>query len=103
MPHPSERLTGWLAPKWIVIGVALVAAAVLASYDARLGLAAGAVLATFALLWLVLALRFGSLSGARSLRSAIVESAAAHTRNRRRVAARMELGAQQPADPAERP
>jgi hypothetical protein len=103
MPHSSDRLTGWLTPKWITIGVALVASAVLASYDLRLGLAAGAVLGTFAVVWLILALRFGSLSGARSVRRSIVESAAAHTRNRRTAEARSGLGPKQRSDPAQRP
>ena len=103
MPVSSENLTGGLAPKWMVGAVALVAAAVLASYDWRLGLAAGALLGVIAVVWLFVALRFGSLSGARSVRGSIVESAAAHTRNRRRAEEQSGLSAQHGADPAESP
>ncbi|MCL9982430.1 MAG: hypothetical protein NBV60_04645 [Erythrobacter sp.] len=47
------------APKWFVIGFALIALALIVNYDLRLGLAAGAVLGTFAALWLYFALRYG--------------------------------------------
>ncbi|MFO6446238.1 hypothetical protein ACLBKU_03750 [Erythrobacter sp. NE805] len=103
MPLPSERLVGWLAPKWIVAAVALAAVVMLASYDPRLGFAAGALFGGVIAVWLYLALRYGSLSGARSVRSSIVETAAVHSRNRRKAEARTGLGAQQRPDPTQRP
>lgn len=103
MPVPSERLLGSLAPKWIVAAVALASVALLANYDPRLGFAAGVLFGGVVLVWLYLALRYGSLSGARSVRSKIVESAATHSRNRRSAEARSGLAPQQRPDPAERP
>ncbi|HEY6964194.1 MAG TPA: hypothetical protein VI407_03185 [Erythrobacter sp.] len=103
MPQPSERLAGWLNPKWIVAAVALAAVAMLGSYDLRLGLAAGALFGVVVAVWLYIALRYGSLSGARSVRTSIVESAKVHTRNRRTAEAQTGLAAQQRPDPAERP
>ncbi len=103
MPVPSERLAGWLAPKWMVAAVALAAFALLVNYDLRLGLAAGALFAAVALVWLYVALRYGSLSGVPSVRSSIVASAEAHSRNRRDAEAHTGLAAKQRPDPAERP
>lgn len=103
MPVPSERLYGWLAPKWIVAAASLAASALLGSYDLRLGLAAGALFGGVVAVWLYLALRYGSLSGARSVRTSIVSSAAAHSRNRRSAEARTGLAPKQRSDPAERP
>jgi hypothetical protein len=97
MPVASERLTGWLSPKWIVAAVALAAGGLLASYDLRLGLAAGALLAAVVLVWLYIALRYGSLSGAPSVRGALVERLRRQTANRRSAAARSD--AQQSIDP----
>jgi hypothetical protein len=101
MPVPSERLTGWLSPKWLVSGVAVAACALLASYDMRLGMAAGTLLGVTVLVWLYLALRYGSLSGAPSVRAALVERTQRQSANRRR--AETDSGAQQGADPAKRP
>lgn len=103
MPVPSERLVGWLAPKWIVAAVSLAAVALLGNYDLRLGLAASALFGGVVVVWLFVALRYGSLSGARSVRSSIVMSAAAHSRNRRSAEARTGLAPKQRPDPTERP
>ncbi len=103
MPVPSERLAGWLAPKWIVGAVALAAFTLLVNFDLRLGLAAGALFGVIAVIWLYVAVRFGSLSGVPSIRTSIVESAQVHSRNRRSAEARTGLAAQQRPDPAERP
>lgn len=91
----------WLSPKWMVTGVALVMFGLIASYDLRLGLAAGAVLGVAAIMWLYLALRYGSLGGAPSGRGLLVAQVQKQARNRRRAAAGS--GAQNGADPAERP
>ena len=72
MPLASERLAGWLSPKWLVTGVALAADGMLMSYDLRLGIAASVLLGVIEAMWLYLALRYGSLSGAPSGRSALV-------------------------------
>ncbi len=103
MPVPSERLAGWLAPKWMVGAVALAAFAMLMNYDLRLGLAAGALFGAIAVGWLYLALRYGSLSGVPSVRASIVESAKAHAVNRRTAAGRTNSATQQRPDPAQRP
>ena len=102
MPVPSERLAGWLSPKWLVAGVALAALAMLTSYDLRLGLAAGGLMAVTVVMWLYLAVRYGSLSGAPTRRTALVAQIRARESNRRSAAART-LGAQERADPPERP
>lgn len=101
MPVPSERLAGWLSLKWLVVGAALAADGLLLSYDLRLGLAAAALLGTVAVIWLYIALRYGSLSGAPSVRMVPVERAR-QQENLRRMAA-LRSGAQQGADPAQRP
>ncbi len=100
---PDEA--AWLNPKWLVIGVALAAFGLIANYDLRLGLVAGALLGVAALLWLYLALRYGSLSGASSGRTTLVAQIRQQTSNRRRAATGTQnvSGAQQSADPAERP
>lgn len=105
MPFASERLAGWLSPKWLVAGVALAADGLLWSYDLRLGIAASALLGVIAALWLYLALRYGSLSGAPSGRSALVAQLRAQESNRRRAAAtiRGQSGPQQGADTSQRP
>jgi len=103
MPRDSESLTGWLATKWLIVAVALAELGLLASFDVRLGIAAGALFGGVAIVWLYLALRYGSLSGARSARRAMVESAEAHARNRRSADEKIRLGAQQRPDAAERP
>lgn len=101
MPASPDESRGWLNPKWLVIGVALAAFGLILSYDVRLGLAAGVLLGVIGALWLYLALRYGSLSGAPSGRRALVAQFRQQTSNRRRAAARS--GPQQRPDPAERP
>lgn len=103
MPVPSERLAGWLAPKWMVGAVALAAFAMLMNYDLRLGLAAGALFGAIAVAWLYLALRYGSLSGVPSVRASIVESAQQHAVNRATAVERTNSAPQQRPDPAQRP
>ena len=101
MPVASERLAGWLSPKWLVGGVAVAACALLASYDVRLGMAAGTLLGVVLLMWLYLALRYGSMSGVPSVRTALVERSRQQAANR--VTAERASGAQASADPADRP
>jgi hypothetical protein len=101
MPVASERLTGWFSPKWLVGGVAVAACALLASYDVRLGMAAGTLLGVTVLAWLYLALRYGSLSGVPSVRTALVERSRQQSANRRR--AETGSGPEQGADPSQRP
>ena len=101
MPIQSERLAGWLSLKWLVAGAAVVADGLLLSYDVRLGIAASSLLAVVVAVWLYVALRYGSLSGTPSVRTAPVERAR-QQENLRRMAA-LRSGAQQGADPAERP
>jgi len=105
MPVPSERLAGWLSLKWLVAGVALAADGLLLSYDLRLGIAAGSLLAAGTLIWLYVALRFGSLSGIPSVRTVPVERARQQENLRRMAAARDfgDSGAQQGAEPSQRP
>lgn len=100
MPVASDRLAGWLSPKWLVGGVAAGSCALLASYDLRLGMAAGALLAVVVAVWLYIALRYGSLSGATSVRAALVERSSQQAANRRKAA--RGSGAQDRPDPAER-
>lgn len=89
------------SPKWLVAGVALAADGLLMSYDVRLGIAASALLGVVLVLWLYLAMRYGSLSGAPSGRKALMAQVRVREDNRLSAAAR--LGAQQRADAAERP
>jgi len=105
MPVPSERIAGWLSPKWLVAGAALAVFGILTSYDLRLGLAAGALLGVVGAMWLYLAVRYGSLGGAPSRRTALVAQIRAREANRRSAAARNPgaSAAQDRADPAERP
>lgn len=93
----------WLDPKWLVIGFALAAFGLIASYDWRLGLAAGALLGLAGLTWLALALRYRA--GPPTARSRLVELARQHARNRRLAAARVPVrsSAQQPPQPPQRP
>jgi len=103
MPVPSERLAGWLAPKWMVGAVALAAFAMLMNYNLRIGLAAGVLFGAIAVVWLYLALRYGSLSGAPSVRASIVDSAHLHAANRRSAVEQTSSGPKQRPDPAQRP
>lgn len=89
------------SPKWLVAGVALAADALLLSYDIRLGIAASVLLGVVLAMWMYLALRYGSLSGAPSGRRALLAQVRMREGNRLNAAAR--LGAQQGTDPAERP
>jgi hypothetical protein len=86
----------WLNPKWLVTGVALAAFGLILSYDIRLGIAAGALLVVVAAVWLYLALRYGSLSGAPSGRRALVTQVRQQMDNRRVAAGRS--GTQQGPD-----
>jgi hypothetical protein len=95
---PDEA--AWLNPKWLVLGALLAAFGLIVSYDLRLGLAAGALLGAIGGMWLYLALRYGSLSGAPSGRGALAAQARQQARNRRAAA---RSGPQQASDPAERP
>lgn len=88
-----------LDPKWLVAAVALAAVGLLASYDVRLGMAAGALFGVVVMLWLYVALRYGSLSGVSSVRVALVERARQQEALRRLAARRSR--AQQGTDPAE--
>jgi hypothetical protein len=73
-------------PKWFVIGFALAGFALIITYDLRLGLAAGAVLAMFAGLWLYPALRLGLIGGERpSSRRAMQERLSQQLSNRRKA------------------
>jgi len=87
----------------MVGAVALAAFAMLMTYDLRLGLAAGALFGAIAAAWLYLALRYGSLSGAPSVRDSIVEGAQQHAVNRRTAAGRTNSAPQQRPDPTQRP
>ena len=89
------------SPKWLVAGVALAADGLLMSYDLRLGIAASALLGVVLAMWLYLAFRYGSLSGAPSGRKTLLAQVRVREDIRRSVVARS--GAQQSADPAERP
>ncbi len=102
MPLASERLTGWLAPKWLVAGVALAAEGLLINYDLRLAVAAGVSFAVVVAVWLYFAVRFGSLSGAPSVRGALVERARQQSANRRSAQTQEDAGsgAQQSVDPS---
>lgn len=101
MPFSSERLAGRVALKWLVGGVGLAACVLLASYDLRVGLAAGALMAVVATVWMYIAVRYGSLRGTPSVRSALVERSRLQAANRRQ--AERQSGAEQGADPAQRP
>lgn len=99
MPRASEEAF-WLDPKWLVAGVALAAEAMMLTYDVRLGVAAGTFFGVALAVWLYIAVRFGSLSGTPSVRTALVERSRQQEVNRRAAG---ESGAQQGPDPAERP
>ncbi len=92
---------GVFSPKWLVAAGALAADGLLMSYDLRLGIAASVLLGVVLAMWLYLALRYGSLSGAPSGRTALL--AQLRTREGNRLDAAARLRAQQGADPAERP
>ncbi|TAD77827.1 MAG: hypothetical protein EAY70_07955 [Sphingomonadales bacterium] len=95
----------WLSPKWLVTGVALATFGLILSFDLRLGLAAGALLGVIAVVWLYLAIRYGSLSGAPSGRKSLVAQVRVQASNRRLAAAQMRerLSAKQRPDPTQRP
>lgn len=82
---PDER--SFLDPKWLVIGFALAAFALIITYDLRLGLAAGAVLGVFGAVWLYLALRFSLLGADRPTnRRAMLDRFRVQLSNRRKAA-----------------
>lgn len=101
MPVSSERLSGWLSTKWLVTGVALLADGMLLNYNLQLGLAAGALTVVVVAVWLYIALRYGSLSGAPSVRGVLVERARQQLANRRSAA--LEAIGRSGADRAQRP
>lgn len=78
----------FFAPKWFVIGFALVALALIIQYDLRLGLAAGAVLGVVAAPWLYLTLRFSLVGADRPTeRRAMLDRFRQQFSNRRKAAA----------------
>lgn len=89
------------SPKWLVAGVALAADGLLMGYDLRLGIAASVLLGVVLAMWLYLAFRYGSLSGAPSGHKALMAQVRVREDLRRDVASRS--GTQQGTDPAERP
>jgi hypothetical protein len=105
MPSNSDDGTFLFDPKWLVAAVAVAAFGLAASYDLRLGLAAGALLGVVLVMWFYLALRYGSLSGAAPGRKALAAKVRVQEANRRAAAAHAlrQSGAQQGSDPAERP
>lgn len=77
-------------PKWFVIGFALAAFALIITYDLRLGLAAGAVLAMFTGLWLYPALRLGMIGGERRSSRKVMQERLSQQLSNRRNAERAE-------------
>jgi len=90
-----------VSPKWLVAAMALGVEGLLLSYDLRLGLAGSAVLGVVVAVWLYVALRYGSLSGTPSERKAMVARVRAQESNRQNAA--RGSGAEQGADPSQRP
>ncbi|KPF63541.1 hypothetical protein [Porphyrobacter sp. AAP60] len=89
MPASSQDGSSWLDPKWFVAGFALVVFGLIITYDVRLGLAAGALLAAAGFVWLYLALRYAPHNAAESGRSVLVERVRQQASNRRLAAAQM--------------
>lgn len=86
MPLPTDDGT-LFDPKWFVLGFALVALALIVNYDLRLGIAAGAVLGSFAALWLYFVLKFGLASDeGPSDRRVLIDRSRQQLRNRRKAA-----------------
>ncbi len=80
-------------PKWFVIGFALVAVAIIASYDLRFGAAAGILLVMVAGIWLALSIWLApERDQPRSEREAMFKRFARLARNRREAKLK-ELGA----------
>lgn len=105
MPTTPDE-PSWFDPKWMVVAVALAAFGLALSYDLRLGLAVGALLGVIAVFWLYVSLRYGTLSDEpASGRKRLVERLRSQSSNRRRAAARAQVGSgpQQRPDPSERP
>lgn len=74
-------------PKWFVLGFALIALALIVNYDLRLGIAAGAVLGSFAALWLYFVLKYGLASDeGPSDRRLMIDRTRQQLRNRRKAA-----------------
>ncbi|HSF11542.1 MAG TPA: hypothetical protein VLA50_01100 [Erythrobacter sp.] len=105
MPVTPGNEPAWLNPKWLVIAVAVAAFGLIASYDWRLGMAAGTLLGLCAAVWLFVALRYGSLSGAPSGRGLLAQRVQQQSANRRRAAQTTLNGSgpQQRPDLPERP
>ena len=86
MPLPTDDGT-LFDPKWFVLGFALVALALIINYDLRLGIAAGAVLGSFAALWLYFVLKFDlAADEGPSDRRLLLDRARQQLRNRRKAA-----------------
>lgn len=82
------------APKWFVIGFALVAVAIIASYDLRFGAAASALLLVAAAIWLALTIWLApERDQPLSEREAMFKRFARLARNRREAKLK-ELGAE---------
>ena len=121
MPASSQDGSSWLDPKWFVVGFALVVFGLVITYDVRLGMAAGALLAACVFVWLYLALRYAPLGANEAGRSLLVERVRQQSSNRRLATARvdqpasvtrplasvvvaaMPLGPQQGPNPPKRP
>lgn len=79
----------WLDPKWFVAGFAVTAFVMILTYDLRLGIAAGVLLAFGAGIWLYPVLRYGPRRGQTPTpRGALVEHYQRQTSNRRSAASR---------------
>ncbi|HSJ77932.1 MAG TPA: hypothetical protein VK913_04275 [Erythrobacter sp.] len=89
MPASSQDRSSWLDPKWFVVGVALVVFGLVISYDLRLGLAAGALLAAAVFVWLYLTLRYAPHNETKTGRRLLVERVRRQASNRRLAAAQM--------------
>ena len=86
MPLPTDDGT-LFDPNWFVLGFALIALALIVNYDLRLGIAAGAVLGSFAALWLYFVLKFDLASDeGPSDRRLLLDRARQQLRNRRKAA-----------------
>ncbi|GAB4479854.1 MAG: hypothetical protein OHK0018_11260 [Erythrobacter tepidarius] len=74
-------------PKWFVLGFALVALGLIAHYDLRLGIAAGALVGSFAALWLYFLLKFRlAAEEGPSERRLLIDRVRQQLRNRRKAA-----------------
>ncbi|MBI1402376.1 MAG: hypothetical protein GC147_04090 [Porphyrobacter sp.] len=84
-------------PKWFVIALAVTSLALIAHYDLRLGMAAGALFGVFAVLWFAIALRFGLIGdGPPTGRRLMQERVRQQLNNRHRAASRTRDGDRRP-------